>query len=739
MIYECYNLAEVKYMSKIDIISGFLGAGKTTLIKKLIAEAYQNEKIVLIENEFGEIGIDGTFLKDSGVTINEMNSGCICCSLVGDFETSLKEVLDTYHPDRVIIEPSGVGKLSDVIKAVSTINSDEMELDNFITVVDAKKCRMYTKNFGEFYNNQVEHASLIVLSRSQDLTEFQLKECLDILKGLNDHSPIITTAWDKLNGLDIINACEVNIQEKLLHEHDHECCGHDHHHHDHDHECGCGHHHHHADEVFNSIGFDTVKKYNEVELSDILKKKMPKIQIIILSGYGEFDYAKEAIKIGVTDYLTKPVTGEQLLEALNKVKQKLDKKKRQEEDIKKIQKNIKTQMKNMRYQFFGNLIRGKISVSKLMEQGNELGIDLMAPAYNFMLFKIFSKNENDTEAVYDLRTKEDAIVEEVSSQFENMIVFHRVTEGYILMIKAQNKEETIQVAKDYVAALTKRMKKEKELQWFAGIGRAVERLHNLSESYDSASKAFAYQYQSSGNEAVFFDKLDNEKIERAEDLQQVDFTKVNSESLEEFLKNGKEEAVHLFVEDYTKTLGKSNMDSFMFCQYMLINIQVGVMKFVEKMGVEKANIDRTFKDYKQQIAAVSTGEKAAEYIEELIRQAIRMRNERLGKKHSSLITEAKEFIVKNYQEETLSLSDVADQVGLSSSHFSTTFKQETGKSFVEFLTSVRMDKAKEMLCFTDMKASQISYEVGYKDPHYFSYLFKKTQGCTPSEYRSRRM
>ena len=235
-------------MSKIDIISGFLGAGKTTLIKKLIAEAYQNEKIVLIENEFGEIGIDGTFLKDSGVTINEMNSGCICCSLVGDFETSLKEVLDTYHPDRVIIEPSGVGKLSDVIKAVSTINSDEMELDNFITVVDAKKCRMYTKNFGEFYNNQVEHASLIVLSRSQDLTEFQLKECLDILKGLNDHSPIITTAWDKLNGLDIINACEVNIQEELLHEHDHECCGHnhhehDHHEHDHDHEC-CGHDHH---------------------------------------------------------------------------------------------------------------------------------------------------------------------------------------------------------------------------------------------------------------------------------------------------------------------------------------------------------------------------------------------------------------------------------------------------------------------------------------------------------------
>lgn len=476
-----------------------------------------------------------------------------------------------------------------------------------------------------------------------------------------------------------------------------------------------------------------------LELSDILKKKMPKIQVIILSGYGEFDYAKEAIKIGVTDYLTKPVTGEQLLEALNKVKQKIDKKKQQEEDIKKLQQNVKEHMKNMRYQFFGNLIRGKVSVSKLMEEGNDLGIDLMAPAYNFMLLKIFSKDGQDTGNEHDFRAQEDAIVEEVSSKFKNIIVFHRVTEGYILMIKAKDTDDTIQVAKQYIESLREHMKEEKELKWFAGIGHAVERLHSLSESYDSGSKAFAYQYQSSGNETVFYDELDEEKIEKTENLQQVDFTKVNSESLEEFLKNGKEEEVPLFVADFIKTLGKSNMDSFVFCQYMLINIQVSAMKFVEKMGIEKEDIDHAFKDYKQQIAAVSTGEKAAEYIEEFVVQVIRMRNNKSGKKHSSLITEAKEYIANNYQNETLSLRDVADQVGLSSSHFSTTFKQETGNSFVEFLTSVRMDKAKEMLCFTDMKASQISYEIGYKDPHYFSYLFKKTQGCTPSEYRSRRL
>ena len=258
-------------MSKVDIISGFLGAGKTTLIKKLINEAYYDEKIVLIENEFGEIGIDGTFLQDSGVTINEMNSGCICCSLVGDFETSLKEVLETYHPDRIIIEPSGVGKLSDVIKAVQDVHSHDIELDHFITVVDAKKCRMYIKNFGEFYNNQVEYASLIVLSRSQDLTEFQLNECLELLKNINNQTPIITTPWDKLDGQDILNAGLVDLQHEILEdEHDHECCGH--HEHDHDHECCGGHHHHHADEVFQSIGFDTAKKYSKEELSDILNK-----------------------------------------------------------------------------------------------------------------------------------------------------------------------------------------------------------------------------------------------------------------------------------------------------------------------------------------------------------------------------------------------------------------------------------------------------------------------------------
>ena len=236
-------------MAKIDIISGFLGAGKTTLIKKLIAEAFEGEKLVLIENEFGEIGIDGGFLKEAGIQITEMNSGCICCSLVGDFGEALKEVLTKYSPDRVIIEPSGVGKLSDVIKAVKNIG-DEVQINSTATVVDASKCKMYMKNYGEFYNNQIEYAGTVILSRTQNVSADKLDACLKMIREKNEEASIITTPWDDIQGKNIVEAMEkVNSLEKELleehehHDHDGECgCGH---HHDHDGECGCGHHHDH--------------------------------------------------------------------------------------------------------------------------------------------------------------------------------------------------------------------------------------------------------------------------------------------------------------------------------------------------------------------------------------------------------------------------------------------------------------------------------------------------------------
>ena len=303
-------------MTKIDIISGFLGAGKTTLIRKLLEEAYQGEQVVLIENEFGEIGIDGGFLKEAGINITEMNSGCICCSLVGDFGRALHDVIEQFHPDRVIIEPSGVGKLSDVIRAVQRAAEETpMALNSFITVADATKCKMYMKNFGEFFNNQIEHANTIILSRAQNMSEEKMAAAVEQLRAHNGDAIIITTPWDQITGKQILEAMETHkhdVVAQLLHEEleedeecdDPECSCHDHHHdhdhehhhdhdhehehehhhdHDHDHEhhhhdddhCDCHdhdhhHHHHHADEVFTSWGVETPRKFTEEEISAAL-------------------------------------------------------------------------------------------------------------------------------------------------------------------------------------------------------------------------------------------------------------------------------------------------------------------------------------------------------------------------------------------------------------------------------------------------------------------------------------
>jgi len=295
-------------MTKVDIISGFLGAGKTTLIKKLIAESFKGQQVVLIENEFGEIGIDGGFLKDAGINITEMNSGCICCSLVGDFSTALKEVVEKYHPERIIIEPSGVGKLSDVARAVERADGDELKVNSMVTVVDGNKAKMYMKNFGEFFNNQVETAGTIIISRSQSVKQEKLDELHSLLREHNKEAVIITTPWDELKGDQILSAMEKghtlvdSLLEEIMskphdedehehhhhHEHDHDH-GHEHHHdhdhdhehehdhdHDHEHHHGHDHHHHHhdhdADEVFQSWGEETARKYDQDEIRAILEK-----------------------------------------------------------------------------------------------------------------------------------------------------------------------------------------------------------------------------------------------------------------------------------------------------------------------------------------------------------------------------------------------------------------------------------------------------------------------------------
>ena len=349
-------------MTTIDIISGFLGAGKTTLIKKLLAESFSGQKIVLIENEFGEIGIDGGFLKDAGIQVTEMNSGCICCSLVGDFGQALRKVLEQYHPDRILIEPSGVGKLSDVAKAVGDVAKEcEMQLGSAVTVVNAKKCKMYMKNFGEFFDDQIEHAGTVILSRTQDMKEEKLQEVIALVKEKNPHAVIVTTPWDELTGDQILSAMAggTSLAEELMaqlheehehehhhhhedgccchdhdheHHHDHDHCCHDHdheheheHHHDHDHcchdhehehehehhydehgVCSCGHHHHHdhdADEMFTSWGKETAHKYSREDLDKAL-------HALDEGAYGMILRAKGIVDGGDTWYEFDMVPGE---------------------------------------------------------------------------------------------------------------------------------------------------------------------------------------------------------------------------------------------------------------------------------------------------------------------------------------------------------------------------------------------------------------------------------------------
>ena len=332
-------------MTKIDIISGFLGAGKTTFIKKMIEEVFKGEKIVLIENEFGEVGIDGGFLKDAGIEITEMNSGCICCSLVGDFGKNLHEVIEKFHPDRILIEPSGVGKLSDVMKSVIDVEKDEdVKLNGLITVVNALKASKQMKAFGEFFNNQIEYATTVVLSRSQKATPEQLELCVKQIQALNPKAAVITTPWDEIKGEQILKVVEGqdSLEVKLLaeqhakeealeheheHHHDHDHEEHDHHHdhdehahhHDHDHECddpncSCHHHHHHADEVFTSWGKETPKVFAQADIERILTAldsgdygKILRAKGIVNGTDGawiEFDYVPEEheIRAGHPDY-----------------------------------------------------------------------------------------------------------------------------------------------------------------------------------------------------------------------------------------------------------------------------------------------------------------------------------------------------------------------------------------------------------------------------------------------------
>lgn len=469
-----------------------------------------------------------------------------------------------------------------------------------------------------------------------------------------------------------------------------------------------------------------------IELAKLLKKDMPDIHILFLSGYDEFEYAKEAIKLGVEEYLCKPITAEGLLESLSSVKERIEEKRQKQEHQTLFDEQSEEHQQSLRYRFFGELIRGKMSAAEILERGEKLGLQLMAPVYNFVLLKVMQRPD-DTDPYDEFRVKVWSDISELIKEDVDIIFFRRATEGYVFLIKGDSKEDVRQRIEDYIGKLEVLFTSRNHSEYFIGVGDEVARITALQESYDSANEAFAYQYFAQDQRVVYYDQRSNKE-------QEYDNSKLHEiqlNTIDHFLKQAHTSEVRKFVNTFTDNLGKKSLDSFMFCQYALMKIQIGVLEFLEDLGYGSDDVENAFPQFQTEMLYVTNSAQAKDFMERLFVTAIDLRNQKVVKKHGTTMEEAQAFIEEEYQNENLSLSMVAEQVGLSNSHFSTIFKQDVGKSFIEYLTDLRMEKAKELLRCSDLKASEISYQIGYKDPHYFSYLFKKTQDCTPREYRMR--
>ena len=474
-----------------------------------------------------------------------------------------------------------------------------------------------------------------------------------------------------------------------------------------------------------------------VELGKILKTEMPDLSVIFLTGYDDFSYAKEAISIGVAEYLMKPVTGEQLIAALDKVKNQIEEKKILTDNMTRLEQESHKNVQIKRYRFFGELVRSKMPVSKLIKMGNELGISVMASTYTVVLLKYYFNHTDDEER--KRQAEEAGRLLSRSGSLEHVVMFQRATEGYIFLLKAQSDEDIDKIRETFLNKVVEIASGFEDIGYFIGVGETVHRVHEISRSYDTASVAFAKQYEMEKNKVVYYSRLD--KKEEAEDVSlNIDFREINMEKtdkavLVKFLKNGTKEEADEFVESYFKAFGEKNMESFLFRQYIILDICFIINEFLEQIqGGKKRIAEKMFgKNYK--FADVDTLDKTKDYVKKLIKMVIDLRSESVVKKYQPMIEEATEYIREHFSDDDMSLNVVADVVGLSPSHFSTVFRQEVGSTFVEYLTMVRMEEAKTLLKCTSLKSSEIGYRVGYKDPHYFSFLFKKTQKCTPKEYR----
>lgn len=475
-----------------------------------------------------------------------------------------------------------------------------------------------------------------------------------------------------------------------------------------------------------------------LELCKLVKKELPNIKILILSGYDEFDYAKEAIRLGVTEYLLKPISSGKLLEALNGVSESIRREKEDKDLVRKYMEEMRENTEHEKQKFFEQMIAGNLSMADALETGKKYEMNLSAGMYNLLLFRFTLGKENRKSG--ELLGEAEYAIEKLTERLEYVFEFQRGVEGWAFLLMADNEEQMSERVKELSKDLEEIMKNYSTIAYFGGIGQPVARLRELEESFREAERALAARFTMELNRIISVEDIRMaQNVDTLDDIEITSFGEIEKTRtmLEKFLNNGAEDEIDEFVDVYINELPEENLKSVLMCQYIIMDAYIVMMSFCEKIEGIEGEMQAQSEELKNSMKTIQTLEEIKNYIRMLLKKIIGVRDTISGRRYSDIIEIAKDQIRKTYMSDEISLNTIAAEVGMSPSYFSSIFSKEMGKTFVEYLTEIRMDRAKELLMCSSMKTSEIGYEVGYKDPHYFSYIFKKTQNCTPKEFRAR--
>lgn len=475
-----------------------------------------------------------------------------------------------------------------------------------------------------------------------------------------------------------------------------------------------------------------------LELCKLVKKELPNIKILILSGYDEFDYAKEAIRLGVTEYLLKPISSGKLLEALNGVSESIRREKEDKDLVRKCMEEMRENTEHEKQKFFEQMIAGNLSMADALETGKKYEMNLSAGMYNLLLFRFTLGEENRKSG--ELLGEAEYAIEKLTERLEYVFKFQRGVEGWAFLLMADNEEQMSERVKELSKDLEEIMKNYSTIAYFGGIRQPVARLRELEESFREAERALAARFTMELNRIISVEDIRMaQNVDTLDDIEITSFGEIEKTRtmLEKFLNNGAEDEIDEFVDVYINELPEENLKSVLMRQYIIMDAYIVMMSFCEKIEGIEGEMQAQSEELKNSMKTSQTLEEIKNYIRMLLKKIIGVRDTISGRRYSDIIEIAKDQIRKTYMSDEISLNTIAAEVGMSPSYFSSIFSKEMGKTFVEYLTEIRMDRAKELLMCSSMKTSEIGYEVGYKDPHYFSYIFKKTQNCTPKEFRAR--